>query len=59
LTWDFPGVNILPREAPIAQEVNGERPRGQMSTGGAGPWPGHATHACLGLGRLIPSIFIS
>jgi hypothetical protein len=36
LTWDFLGVNILPREAHGAQEVNKERPRGQMSIDGVG-----------------------
>jgi hypothetical protein len=59
LTWDFSGFNILPREAPREEEVNGTRPRGQTSTGGAGPWPGRATHAHLGLEPPLLSIFIS
>jgi hypothetical protein len=37
LTWDFLGVNILPREAPGEEEVNKTRPRGQASIGGAAP----------------------
>jgi hypothetical protein len=37
LTWDFLGVNILPREAPGEEEVNETRPRGQASIGGAAP----------------------
>jgi hypothetical protein len=49
LTWDFLGINILPREAPGAQDVNEVRPRGQTRPGGTGPWPGHATHTHLGL----------
>jgi hypothetical protein len=59
LTWDFSGVNILPQEAPGAQEVSEARPRGQMSTGGMGPWPGRATHAQVGLEPPLPSIFLS
>jgi hypothetical protein len=41
LTWDFSGVNTLPRDAPGGEEVNKRRPRGQTSTGGGGL--GHAT----------------
>jgi hypothetical protein len=35
------------------------RPRGQTSTGGMSPLPGHATHARLGVEPPMPSIFIS
>jgi hypothetical protein len=49
LTWDFSGVNILPREATRGEEINKTRPRGQTSIGGMGPWPGCATHTHLGL----------
>jgi hypothetical protein len=59
LTWDFSGVNILPREAPRGEEVNKMRPRGQTSTGGEGPWPGRATYTHLGLEPPLPSIFVS
>jgi hypothetical protein len=59
LTWDFSGVNILPREAPRGEEVNEARPRGQTSIGGAGPWPGRATHNRLGIEPPLPFIFVS
>jgi hypothetical protein len=59
LTWDFLGINILSREPSGEEEVNEMGPRGQTRTGVAGPWPGRATHARLGLGALIPSIFVS
>jgi energy-converting hydrogenase Eha subunit F len=59
LTWDFPGVNILPREAPGREEVNKTRPRGKMSIGGVSPWPGCATLAYLGLEPPLPYTFIS
>jgi hypothetical protein len=59
LTWDFSGVNILPREEPGGEEVNETRPRGQTSIGGMGPWPGRATHNCLGLEPPLPLIFVS
>jgi hypothetical protein len=59
LTWDFSGVNILPREAAGGEEVNEKRPRGQTSTGGAGPWPGRTTQDCLGLEPSMSSIFVS
>jgi hypothetical protein len=32
LTWDFLGINILPREAPGGEEVNETRPGGQTGT---------------------------
>jgi hypothetical protein len=37
LTWDFSGVNILPREAPREEGVNEMGPRGQTRPGGEGP----------------------
>jgi hypothetical protein len=58
LTWDFLGVNILPREAP-GGEVNNTRPRGQTRTCGMGPWLGHATLAYLGIEPPRSSIFVS
>jgi hypothetical protein len=59
LTWDILGVNNLSREPSREEEVNKMDPRGQTSTGGMGPWTGRATHACLGLGALMPFIFVS
>jgi hypothetical protein len=59
LIWDFLDVNILPREAPGAEEVNKMGPNGQTRHGGTGPWPGCTTHAHLGLGAPMPSIFVS
>jgi hypothetical protein len=59
LTWDFLGVNILPREAPGAQEVNEGGHEGQMSTSGTGLGPGHATQCRLRLGPPMSSIFVS
>jgi hypothetical protein len=59
LTWDFLGINILPREAPGGEEVNETRPRVQMSLGGAGPLPGRTTLSCLGLEPPLSSIFFS
>jgi hypothetical protein len=49
LTWDFWSINILSRETPDEEEVNKTRRRGRMSTGGAGPLAGRATHARWGL----------
>jgi hypothetical protein len=55
----FWGVNILPREAPGAQEVNERSPRAQKRPGGAGLQPDHVILSCLRLGPPIPSIFVS
>jgi hypothetical protein len=49
LTWNFSGINILPREAPEAQEVKEGGNEGQPSIGGVGPRPGCATHVQMGL----------
>jgi hypothetical protein len=59
LTWDFLGVNILPREAHRAQEVEEGGHEAHLSIGATGPSPGRATHARLSLRPLMPSIFIS
>jgi hypothetical protein len=59
LTWNFLGVNILPREAPGGEEVNEMSPRGQTSTGGTSLWLGRATHTRLGLEPPLPTIFVS
>jgi hypothetical protein len=47
LTWDFSGINILPREAPRGQEVNLGGHEAHLSTHGAGPQPSRATHSRL------------
>jgi hypothetical protein len=59
LTWDFLGVNILPREAPGAQEVNEGGHETQKRPGGMGPSPGRATLSRLMLKPPLPSIFVS
>jgi hypothetical protein len=41
LTWNFLGVNILPREAPGAQEVNEGGHEAQKRPSGKGPSPRH------------------
>jgi hypothetical protein len=43
LTQDFWSVNILPREAPGAQEVNEGGHEAQKRSGGTCPQPGRAT----------------
>jgi hypothetical protein len=59
LTWNFWSVNILSWESPWGEKVNETRPRGQMSTSGTVPLPGHTTHTHWGLEPPLPSIFIS
>jgi hypothetical protein len=59
LIEDFYGINILPREASGDQEVKEEGHEAQTSIGGVGPWPGHATHAQMGLVPLMSPVFIS
>jgi hypothetical protein len=59
LTWDFLSVNIFSREPSGEEEVNEMGSRCQTSKGGAGPRPDRATHARLGLGASMPSIFVS
>jgi hypothetical protein len=55
----FLRVDILPREAPGAQEFNETRPRGQTRWGGMDPWPGRTTQARLSLGPPMTPIFVS
>jgi hypothetical protein len=59
LTQDFWSVNILSREPTGDQEINKGGHKAQTSTVGAGPNPGHATHAQMSLGPPMSSIFIS
>jgi hypothetical protein len=59
LTWDFSSVNILSWEPSGVQEVNEGGYKAHLSTGGAGPRLGRATHARLILGPPMPSIFVS
>jgi hypothetical protein len=58
LTWDIPGINILSREPPGAQEVNEVGHEAQMSIGGMGPRLGHATQCHFVIEAPLSSIFI-
>jgi hypothetical protein len=59
LTWDFLGVNIIPREALGAQQITEGGHEAQKRPGGAGPSPGCATLSRLWLGPPMSTIFIS
>jgi hypothetical protein len=59
LTWDFLGIIILSWEAPGGEEVIEGGHEAHLSTGGAGPQLGCATHARLSLGHPMASIFAS